>query len=382
MKKDYYETLGVSRQASAEEIKKAYRQAALKFHPDRNPGNKEAEEKFKEAAEAYSVLIDQEKRSLYDRYGHQGLGGEGYGGFSGFDSSIFQDFEDILGNFFGFGFSSFFGEQTAKREQAPQGRDLALELEISLEEAASGVEKELTINRNELCPVCQGSRLKPGTSKNVCPACHGTGQLRYQRGFFTVARTCARCDGSGEIVTTPCPECRGTGRMKQKRQLKFKIPPGVDDGVRLRIPGEGEPGDKGRSFGDLYLFIRIKKHPFFERKGRDLYCEINLSFSQAALGTKIAIPLLGGDSEVLKIPSGAQTGDVFRIKGGGLKELGGHRTGDLFVSVRVKTPDKLDKEQKALLKRLAELRGESLDQVDRSVLERYMKLVVDERSDQ
>jgi molecular chaperone DnaJ len=382
MKNDYYETLGVSRQASAEEIKKAYRQAALRYHPDRNPGNKEAEEKFKEAAEAYSVLIDPDKRSIYDRYGDQGLQGQGYQGFSGFDSSIFQDFEDILGNFFGFGFSSFFGEETARQARSQRGRDLALELEISLEEAASGTEKELSMTRNELCSACQGSRLKPGTRKSLCPTCHGNSQLRYQRGFFTVARTCSRCNGSGEIITTPCPECQGTGRVKQKRELKFKIPSGVEDGTRLRIAREGEAGDKGMPSGDLYLIVRVRKHPFFERKGRDLYCEINLSFSQAAMGTRVAIPLLGGGSEVLKIPSGVQTGEVFRVKGEGLKELGGHRNGDLFVRVQVRTPDKLDKEQKALLSRLAQLRGEQLDEIDRSVLEKYQKLTGSERDDQ
>lgn len=382
MKKDYYEILGVSRQATPEEIKKAYRQAALKYHPDRNPGNKEAEEKFKEAAEAYSVLIDPEKRAIYDRYGHQGLQGQGYQGFTGFDSSIFQDFEDILGNFFGFSFSDFFGQETSRRYRPQRGRDLALELQITLEEAAAGTEKELKITRHELCPVCQGSKLRPGTRKSICPACHGRGQLRYQQGFFTITRTCSHCDGTGEIIATPCEECQGTGRVKQKRQLKVKIPQGVDDGTRLRIAGEGEAGDQGLPRGDLYVIIRVKKHPFFERRGRDLYCEVPVTFSQAALGAKIAIPLINGDFEVLKIPAGVQSGEVFKIKNAGMKELGGHRLGDLYVKVIIKTPEKLDKEQRALLTRLAELRGEKLEEVDKSILEKYRDLTEERESDQ
>ncbi|MCI4445192.1 MAG: molecular chaperone DnaJ [Candidatus Aminicenantes bacterium] len=382
MKKDYYEILGVSRQATPEEIKKAYRQAALKYHPDRNPGNKEAEEKFKEAAEAYSVLMDPEKRAIYDRYGHQGLQGQGYQGFSGFDSSIFQDFEDILGNFFGFSFSDFFGQETSRRPRSQRGRDLVLELQITLEEAARGTEKELKITRHELCPVCQGSKLKPGTRKIICPACQGRGQLRYQQGFFTITRTCSHCNGTGEIIASPCEECQGTGRIKEKRVLKVKIPQGVDDGMRLRITGEGEAGDAGQPRGDLYIIVRIKKHPFFERQGRDLYAEIPVSFSQAALGAKIAIPLLNGDFEVLKIPAGVQSGQIFKIKNAGLRDLEGHRPGDLYIKVLVKTPEKLDREQKNLFVRLAELRGEKLEELDKSVLERYLKMSGNRESDQ
>jgi len=381
IKKDYYEILGVSKQAVSEEIKKAYRQAALKYHPDRNPGNKEAEEKFKEAAEAYSVLIDPQKRAIYDRYGHEGLQGQGYQGFSGFDSSIFQDFEDILGNFFGFSFSDFFGQETGQRYRDQRGRDLALELQITLEEAAEGTEKELRITRHELCPVCRGSRLRPGTKKSVCPACHGHGQLRYQQGFFTITRTCSHCDGTGEIIATPCEECQGTGKVKQKRQLKVKIPQGIDDGTRLRIAGEGEAGDEGMSHGDLYVIIRVKKHPFFERRGKDLYCEVPITFSQASLGARIAIPLLKQDFEVLKIPAGVQSGEVFKIKNAGLKELSGHRHGDLYAKVVIRTPEKLDKEQRALLARLAELRGEKLEEVDKSLLEKYRHLSGNRESD-
>ncbi|MDD8019606.1 MAG: molecular chaperone DnaJ [Acidobacteriota bacterium] len=380
--RDYYEILGISRGASPEEIKKAYRQAALKYHPDRNPGDKESEEKFKEAAEAYSVLIDPEKKAIYDRYGYQGLQGQGYQGFGGFDSTIFEDFGDILGNFFGFNFSEFFGGETQRRARTQRGGDLVLEVKIDLEEAATGVEKEFSLSRHEACPVCHGSGLKPGTKKTVCQACHGRGQLRYQQGFFTVARTCPHCDGRGEVVANPCEECRGTGLVKQKKQLKIKIPAGIEDSTRLRISGEGEARTAGQSRGDLYILVRIATHPFFERKGKDLYTQISISLSQAALGARLAIPLLNGQSEILKIPAGVQSGDVFKIKNGGLVEIGDHRRGDLYVTVKVTTPEKLDREQKALLTRLAELRGENLDEIDNTWLQKYKDLAGHRAHDQ
>jgi molecular chaperone DnaJ len=380
--RDYYEILGISRSASSEEIKKAYRQAALKYHPDRNPGNKESEEKFKEAAEAYSVLIDPEKRAIYDRYGHQGLQGQGYQGFGGFDSTIFEDFGDILGNFFGFNFSEFFGGQTQSGTRVQPGRDLALEVRINLEEAAIGVEKEFSLNRPEQCPVCHGSGLKPGTRKTVCSACQGRGQLRYQQGFFTVSRTCPHCHGQGEVISTPCEECKGSGLVKQKKKLKIKIPAGIEDGTSLRITGEGEAGRQGQPRGDLYIQVRVARHPFFERKGKDLYAEVSISLTQAALGARLAIPLLNGGQEVLKIPAGVQSGEVFKIKNAGLIDLGDRRRGDLYVTVKVVTPDKLDKEQKALLTRLAELRGENVNEIDQTWLEKYKNLVGRRTSDQ
>jgi len=365
-KRDYYETLGISRNATAEEIKRSYRQLALKCHPDRNPGDKEAEEMFKETAEAYSVLIDPEKRSIYDRLGHEGLRGEGFSGFSGFNSSIFEDFEDILGNFFNFSFGDFFGTGQRTRARYPQrGRDLALEFEVTLEEAAFGIKKEIKLNRVELCPVCHGSKLRPGTQKTVCQQCQGKGQVRYQQGFFIVSRTCSQCYGSGEIITTPCKECRGSGSVKKKKELKIKIPAGVDDGSRLRIGGEGEAGDKDAPRGDLYVVIRVKKHDFFKREDNNLYCKVFLSFSQAALGTSIDIPTLDGH-ELLKIPAETQSGEVFKLKGNGIKSLLRHRKGDLFVKVNVKTPNNLNKEQKVLLRQLAESRGENLEEVDRN----------------
>jgi len=374
-RKDYYEVLGVPRTASAEEVKKAYRQMALKHHPDRNPGNKEAEEKFKEAAEAYSVLIDGEKRSVYDRFGHDGLRGGGYQGFSGFDSSVFEDFEDILGNFFGFSFGDFFGAREGRRGgvRGQRGRDLGLEVEIGLEEAASGVDKELKLNRAELCPDCRGSKRKPGTQPAACPTCGGHGQVRYQQGFLTVARTCPRCQGRGEIISAACPACEGRGQIKQKRTLRVRIPAGVGDGSRLRLVGEGEAGDEGMPVGDLYVVIKVRPHPFFERDGNDLACRIDISFAQAALGARVEIPTMDG-SEILKIPAGTQSGDAFKLKNKGLPDIGGRKKGDMIVRVQVKTPESLSKEQKALLARLAVLREEDIEGVDQSVIHRIKNI--------
>lgn len=374
MKRDYYEVLGISRTASGEEIKRAYRQLALKYHPDRNPGNREFEEKFKEAAEAYSVLGDSGKRLTYDRYGFDGLRGEGFTGFSGFDASIFGDFEDILGSLFGFG--DFFGTRTGRRRPSPRrGRDLALELEISLEETAAGVEREIQLSRAEHCPDCHGSGMKPGTKKAACPTCGGRGQMRYQQGFFTVSRTCSHCHGAGEIITAPCPECRGSGHVRQKRKLSVSIPAGVEDGSRLRVEGQGEAGDSAASPGDLYVLIRVAKHPFFEREDNNLFCKVDISFAQAALGAAIEVPGLDRESTVLKIPAGTQTGSVFRLKGRGIKDLRFRRQGDQFVKVRVATPESLSKEEKALLRRLAELRGENLDKADRSLIDRLKNVI-------
>jgi len=365
--RDYYDILGVSRGAPLEEIKKAYRQMALKYHPDRNPGDEAAEEKFKEAAEAYSVLGDPQKRSVYNQFGPEGLRGEA---FKGFNSTIFEDFEDILGNFFGFnfGFGGLFGAGTRPRRSQPQqGRDLALEMEITLEEAAVGVEKEISLNRAEHCPTCQGTGLRPGTRKTVCPSCGGRGQIRQQQAFFTVARTCMHCGGRGEIVSTPCDECRGAGLMRQKRVLRLKIPGGVEDGSRLRISGEGEAGEKEARRGDLYVVVKVKKHDFFERDENNLYCQVAISFTQAALGVTVEIPTLQS-SERLKIPSGTQSGEVFRLKGQGLKDLENRRVGDLFVKIQVLTPDDLSKEQKNLLRQLAELRGENPEFIDQQAV--------------
>jgi molecular chaperone DnaJ len=374
IKRDYYEVLGIERGATAEVIKRSYRQLALKYHPDRNPGDKEAEERFKEAAEAYSVLGDPMKRSTYDRFGFDGLRGEGFSGFSGFDASIFGDFEDILGSLFGFG--DFFGTRTGRRRSpAQRGRDLALELEISLEEAAAGVEKEINLNRAEHCPACHGSGMEPGTKKTACPTCSGRGQMRYQQGFFTISRTCSHCQGAGEIITVPCSQCRGSGRVRQKRTLSVRIPAGVEDGSQLRIEKQGEAGDAEAVSGDLFVVVRVAKHHLFEREGNNLFCQVDISYSQAGLGATIEVPGLDGKTETLKVPAGTQTGAVFRLKNQGIKDLRRRRQGDLFVRVRVKTPENLGREEKALLRRLAELRGEDLDRADRSLIDRLKNVI-------
>ncbi|HEX9901257.1 MAG TPA: molecular chaperone DnaJ [Acidobacteriota bacterium] len=374
-KRDYYKVLDVPRSSNTEEVKRAYRQKALQYHPDRNPGDKEAEEKFKEAAEAYSVLCDPQKRSVYDRYGQEGLRGEGYAGFEGFDSTIFGDFQDILGSFFGFSFSDFFGTSRRSTPRGAQaGRDLALELDITLEDVFHGAEKEIALNRAEACPACRGTRLKPGTRKAACPTCQGQGQVRHQQGFFTISRTCPQCRGAGELISSPCSECRGTGRVKKKKTLTLRVPAGLDDGARLRLVGEGEAGEAGAPRGDLYVVMQVKKHDVFERQNDDLYCQVSISFSQAALGAVLDIPTLNGQ-EQLKIPSGTQSGEVIRLKGKGLKEVRSQRTGDLYVRVQIRTPDRLTREQKDLLRQLAEMRSEPQEEVVKAQLDRLKDVV-------
>jgi molecular chaperone DnaJ len=375
IKRDYYEILGISRDASTDVIKKAYRQKALLFHPDRNPGNKAAEESFKEAAEAYSVLIDPEKRGIYDRFGHEGLRGEGYGGFSGFNSSVFADFEDILGSFFNFGFENFFGASGRRRTGYPKkGRNLVLEMTLSLEEAAYGAQKEIKISRAELCSVCKGSRMEPGTNKKTCEYCQGRGQVRFQQGFFTISRTCSHCGGNGQIIPFPCKQCRGSGKEKSKKTLTIKIPAGVDEGSKLRLEGEGEAGEVGGTRGDLYVVIHTKKHEFFGREGNNLSCEISIPFTKAAWGTVVQIPTLDGPEE-LRIPEGTQPGEIFRLKGRGIKDLYSHRKGDLFVRVLVKTPTNLSKDQKRALKQFAESMGDKLDNVDKNILDKVKNII-------
>jgi molecular chaperone DnaJ len=349
-KRDYYEVLGVARSATEQEIKSAYRKLALKFHPDRNPGDKAAEEQFKEAAEAYAVLADTDKRHMYDRFGHAGLGGAATGGF---DPTVFTGFEDILGGLGDiFGFGDVFGG--GRRRGGPQrGADLRYDLEISFDEAAKGTEASIQIPRQETCETCHGSGAAAGSSPVTCPQCHGRGQLRYQQGFFTVARTCGQCRGSGSVITKPCATCRGAGRVQQEKKLNVRIPAGIATGQRLRLSGEGEAGAAGGPSGDLYVVIHVQEHPFFQRDGNDLYCEIPLNFTTLALGGDIQIPTLDG-KEPFSIPAGTQTGATFRIRGQGMPDVSGRGRGDLLMTVKVSTPKKLSKEQKKLLEQLAE----------------------------
>jgi len=352
-KRDYYEILGLARGANETDIKSAYRKLALKYHPDRNQGSKEAEEKFKEAAEAYAVLADPQKRSLYDRYGHAGVGAAGAGAGAGFDPTIFADFGDIfggLGDIFGFG--EMFGG--ARRRSGPQrGADLRYDLEISFEESAKGTETSILIPRAETCETCSGSGAVPGTGRTTCPACHGRGQLRYQQGFFTVTRTCSQCRGAGQIIKQPCTTCAGSGRVLKERKLTVKIPPGIATGQRLRLQGEGEQGALGGPSGDLYVVVQVQEHEFFRRDGNDLQCEVPVNFTTLALGGEIAVPVLLGGQETMTVPAGTPSGTTLRLKGKGMPDVSGRGRGDLLVAVQVIVPKKLSREQKAALEQLA-----------------------------
>lgn len=348
MKKDFYELLGLGRTATADEIKAAYRKAALKWHPDRNPEKKkEAEERFREATEAYSVLSDAQKREVYDRYGHAGLSGAGFEG--GINSTIFQDFQDIFGDFFGF--EDLFGGGRRTRSRVQRGGDLRYDMTLTFGEAAAGVATKIKVPRLDFCEACNGTGAKVGTSVTACQSCGGRGQLHYQQGFFTITRTCPACQGAGQVVRERCPACRGQGRVERERTIELRIPPGVDTGTRLRVAGEGEPGPNGGPPGDLYVVLEVKEHPFFERRGADLYCTIPVSFAQAALGADLVVPGLQGE-EKLRVPEGTQSGAVFRLKGMGMPDPHGGGRGDLYYHVRVVTPEKLTREQRKLLEQL------------------------------
>jgi molecular chaperone DnaJ len=342
--RDYYEVLGVPRNASDQEVKSAYRKLALKYHPDRNSGDKEAEERFKEAAEAYSVLGDPGKRQRYDAYGHAGVSGAG----AGFDPTVFADFGDILGDLFGFG--DLFGR---RRGGPRRGSDLRYNLELSFDEAVFGTETHIQIPRSELCSTCQGSGSAPGTKPSECPSCGGAGQVTFQQGFFSVARTCGRCRGSGRIITSQCRDCAGQGRVAVERKLQIRIPAGVDTGSQLRIAGEGEAGSAGAPPGDLYVVLRVQEHPFFKRDGSALVCEVPISLTQAALGAQIEVPTADGGQTRLTVPEGTQGGASFRIRGQGVPHLGSKGRGDLHVLIRVVVPTKLSSEQRKLLEQLA-----------------------------
>jgi molecular chaperone DnaJ len=357
-KRDYYEVLGVGRNASEQELKQAYRRLALTYHPDKNPGDKEAEEKFKELAEAYQVLSSPDLRARYDRYGHAGIGaGAGAGGPG------FAGIEDIFDMF---GFGDIFG-QTGRRRGPRRGSDLRYDIEISLEEAASGLKTKIRVPRLETCEVCKGSGAAAGSQAVKCSTCGGAGQVRYQQGFFSVSRTCSTCRGAGRIIRDACRDCRGEGRVEKERKLEIKIPAGVDTGSRLRIANEGEAGEPGAMSGDLYVVIHVQDHEFFERRDSNLYCTVPISFTQAALGAEIVVRTLDGE-ESLRIPEGTQTGKVFRLKGKGMPVLGGRGRGDQFVEVTVVTPTSLTREQRRLIEELARLEREDGEAGDRGIL--------------
>ncbi len=356
-KRDYYEILAVEREASDQQIKSAYRKLALKYHPDRNPGDGDAEEKFKEAAEAYAVLADRDKRSLYDRFGHAGVSGAAAGA-GGFDPTIFADFGDIfsgLGDIFGFG--DVFGGR--RRRGGPQrGADLRYDLEISFEESFDGAETSIQIPREETCETCNGSGAAAGTRPETCSTCRGTGQLRYQQGFLTVARACSACRGSGQTISKPCQSCRGAGRIGRERKITVKIPAGIATGQRLRLYGEGEHGAAGGPPGDLYVVIHVQEHPFFHREGDDLYCEMPVSFPLLALGGEMRVPTVKDETEIT-VPVGTQAGARFKLRGKGMPSVSGRGHGDLYVIARVAVPKKLTREQKHLLEELAKTMPQS-----------------------
>ena len=345
-KRDYYEVLGVPREATDAQIKSAYRKLALTYHPDRNPGDSAAEEQFKEGAEAYAVLADEQKRAAYDRFGHAGVSGTAGG--QGFDPSVFEGFEDILGNIFGFG--DAFGNR--RRGGAQRGSDLRYDLEITFEEAARGTETSIQVPRLESCESCRGSGAAPGSAPIACPQCRGTGQIRRQQGFFTIAHTCGQCRGAGRVIEKPCPTCHGATQVEKVRKLTVKIPAGIATGQRLRLYSEGEHGVGGGPPGDLYVIVGVQEHSFFRRDGNDLLCEVPVGYPTLALGGEISVPTLDG-TERLKIPEGTRAGSTFRLRSKGMPDVTGRGRGDLFINVQVDVPKKLNKEQKALLRQLA-----------------------------
>lgn len=366
-KRDYYQVLGVSKSAEPEEIKKAYRKCALAHHPDRNPGNQKAEENFKEATEAYQVLSDPQKRQLYDQYGHEGVSSAGGFGAGGFSASGFGDvFEDIFEDFFGGG-----GRRSRQRPQ--RGSDLEVEIVISFEEAAFGATKIINARREEICSTCKGDGARPGTERSTCSTCHGSGQVLASSGFFSISRPCHRCQGQGVLIEHPCAACRGTGRVAVERKVEVRIPAGVDNGVRLRMTGEGEAGLRGGGRGDLFIEISVKPHELFKREGNDISCEVPISFTQAALGCEIEVPTLVGTT-TLKIPAGSQTGKVFKLKGKGIASVHGHGVGDEEIRILVETPTHLSDKQKELLKEFAGLSGEKVNPLSSSFFEKAKKL--------
>jgi len=365
-KRDYYEVLGVPREAGVAEIKKAYRQLAMRHHPDKNPGDKVAEDKFKEAAEAYSVLSDPEKRQSYDRFGHRGVAA---GGFGGFDPEIFADFGDILGDMFGLG--DLFGSGRRGGGGSRRGANLRYDAEISLEEANQGSEQTIQVPRLETCAACRGSGAADPASLVVCDLCGGRGTIHLQQGFFSISRTCDRCRGAGRIIAKPCASCQGAGRLRKERTIRFRIPPGVEDGTQMRIAGEGEAGGRGAPAGDLFVVIHVTPHPVFKRDGRDLYCEIPITFSRAFLGGEVKVRTLDG-LEKIHVPEGAQAGSSLRMKGKGMRSVNGSGRGDLYAVLRVVTPkpSRSNKKLTEIFRQLADVEGEEPNLEDRDFMDR------------
>ncbi|QNU68549.1 molecular chaperone DnaJ [Ruminiclostridium herbifermentans] len=357
-KRDYYEVLGVSKSASDAELKKAYRNLAKKYHPDVNPGDKNAEAKFKEINEAYEVLSDPQKKSRYDQYGHAGVDPNGFGGAGGFSDFDFGGIGDIFESFFG---GSGFGGRSRSRRGPQKGADLKYAVEISFEEAAFGIERELTIGRMEICSKCTGSGAKPGTEASTCKHCNGTGQVQIRQntpfGQFINQKTCDVCRGEGKIITDPCPACNGKGKLRNNVKIKVNIPAGIDDGQTISLRGEGDPGSKGGPNGDLLINVRVKPHPLFKRQGNDIVCDEPITFVQAALGAEIEVPTLDGKVKYT-VPEGTQTGSVFRLRGKGIPYLRGNGRGDQYVKVNIEVPKKLSERQKELLREFAEISGD------------------------
>ena len=376
-KRDYYEVLGVSKGASEDEIKKAYKKLARKYHPDMNPGDKDAEEKFKEVNEAYEVLSDSEKKARYDQFGFAGVdpnfgaGGGGYGGGAGFD---FGDLGDIFGSFFGGGFG---GGQTRRNPNAPQrGESIRMNLTISFEEAAFGCEKELTIDRYESCETCRGSGAAPGTSPETCPDCGGSGVVQTRRqtpmGVFASTAPCSRCGGRGKIIKEPCKDCRGSGMVRRRRKIQASVPAGIDNGQTISIRGQGHAGKNGGPAGDLLVTITVRPHELFRREGTSVLCEAPITFPQAVLGAELEIPTIDGKVKY-DIPEGTQSGTTFRLKGKGIPALNGRGRGDQYVTVYIETPRNLNREQKEALKKFAEAVGENNYEERKSFFRKFKK---------
>jgi molecular chaperone DnaJ len=355
-KRDFYDVLGVNKNASPEELKSAYRKLAVKYHPDKNPGDKASEDKFKEASEAYGILSDQEKKQNYDNFGHaafEGGGGRQSGGFGGFGGADFSDiFEDFFGDFGGS------GRSRGRRNASNRGSDLRYDLSITLEEAYEGKKQDIKFSTTEKCNTCKGNGSKPGHSADRCTVCGGNGKVRSNQGFFTVQQTCPQCAGSGEEITNPCNDCNGQGNKQASKKISVTIPKGVDDGTRIRLAGKGEAGSRGGANGDLYLFINVHSHDLFKRSDENLFFEFPISIADAALGTTIEIPTIDGGKAKIKIPDGTQNGKQFRLKGKGMPYMRGSGNGDLYVQVNTEVPISLNKEQKELLEKFREIENE------------------------